>query len=131
MTILKLTIESQGVSVNTAYGTDWKHRRRFMKANGQDLKAAATYAVYRNYAAVKEFMRDCTTRTPLRLTISVYRPIYNSRGDFLKLDGSNYIKLVEDAVSEAIGYDDRQHVTTTVHKVHSKPRYVTVTIEKL
>lgn len=129
---LTLIIDSKPVSVNTAYGTDYIRKRRFLGVRGQALKHAAHYAVYRSYSDVKQFVSDLKPNTPLRFSLRVFKNnIYDRFGNFSKLDASNYIKLIEDAVSEAIGYDDRQHVEVRATKIQSKIQQVVVEIEKL
>ena len=83
----------------------------------------------------------------VRLTITLYLPrVYNGswelggsmtepkkrkdgttpkpqpRSPYQKVDGSNYVKLIEDGVSEAVGIDDSAHLSVIMHKRESPDR---------
>lgn len=78
----------------------------------------------------------------VRLTIGFHLPLFNKswkpggrtekgelQSPYKKIDGSNYIKAIEDAVSKAIGIDDSANLTTTIHKIHSDVKFVNVACE--
>lgn len=125
------------ISVNHAY-TVFRGRKHLTKA-GKSFKAQVTKAV-----------AGCTTdwRTAhalvleeghnLRLTIHLGLPdlqnkTYGVPGGaqhrLRKVDSSNYIKLLEDAISAGSGLDDRYHTEVSITKVHADEPYIHIFLE--
>jgi Holliday junction resolvase RusA-like endonuclease len=61
------------------------------------------------------------------LVVLYFKELYNAgwpkkaKTRHKKIDGSNYVKVLEDALVDACGHDDSQHVTVTVVKEQAAP----------
>ena len=50
----------------------------------------------------------------------LFMPVFNLDGTAKKLDSSNRIKVLEDAIAEATGIDDRYFWSVHIEKRHSR-----------
>ncbi len=50
----------------------------------------------------------------------------NPQSPYKKVDGTNYIKCIEDAVVDGTGIDDAAHLQTTVVKTHDDEAFVEI-----
>lgn len=97
-------------SLNNAYTTGRGHGKRVLTSEGRAFKAQAALLV-RNAAALAGF--TVPDKQPIRLTFWFY--FAN-----VQRDGSNAVKLIEDAVAEALGFNDSRVVAMTWHKAIDK-----------
>jgi hypothetical protein len=95
VTRLVLTDLRLPISLNNAY-TQGAHGRRVLVSEGREYKATIS-TVVRLIAAAEGFV--VPPRTPIRLAF-VFFFARNNR------DGSNTPKLLEDAISDALGFND-------------------------
>lgn len=74
---------------------------------------------------------------PYRIKIKVFTKLYNkgwpekAKDRFKRVDTLNRTKLLVDAITEAIGIDDKHIVSAIVEKEDSEVGKVTVTLEEL
>jgi len=91
-------------STNTAYAT--VHGRRVLTREGREYKASVTARI---------------ARWPkprwLTMSITITMPLMFKNGTVRQFDASNRIKLLEDAVCEGLGIDDRWVRRLVVEKV--------------
>jgi Holliday junction resolvase RusA-like endonuclease len=122
------------------------HGRKVLSKEGAAFKAAMTAAVVRECMVLpwKQAVEAVYCEAAwVRLTIGLHVDLYNASwvpgaltpsGDlqspYKKLDGSNYIKVIEDAVSDGTGIDDSANLSTTVEKIDGET-YVEVAFEIL
>lgn len=108
MTLLHVTGLSMPPSVNSLYFN--MRGRRVLSAEGRALKNRLQADISRHAATV----RDLETQRPLSLHISLYfERLENSgwskgkaKNRYKRVDVTNRAKLLEDAVSAALGIDD-------------------------
>jgi len=53
------------------------------------------------------------------LVIRLYSKWKSQKGDLIRRDTSNYIKLTEDVVAEVLGIDDKYNIRIVVDKIHT------------
>lgn len=133
-------------SVNHLYRNGYRGKRVLTK-EGEAFKAALTMAVVNECmtlpwkAAVEEVYERAAG---VRLTIGLHTKLYNAawqpKGKTRKgsrqcpyktLDGTNYIKVIEDGVVQGTGIDDACHVSVTIEKIDSTQPLVEVAYEIL
>lgn len=93
-------------SLNNAYTTGRGHGRRVLSEEGRAYKAQAGRLIA-HAAAAEGF--QVPPRAPLRLGLRFWFARNNR-------DGSNAVKLLEDAAAEVLGVDDRYVVAMTWEK---------------
>jgi hypothetical protein len=71
-------------------------------------------------AALFSWLTQYAAYAPLfqfyELDIAVWIPLYHSNNDLVMRDVSNFIKVSEDSICQAIGRDDRFHLDVLIHK---------------
>lgn len=106
-------------STNHAYFTLPKGGRSLTKA-GKKFKVETAAYITRH---LQSQVRDVKQNHPYGLGIQLHMSIFDKRpgrgARYKKVDASNRIKLLEDAVASAIGIDDSQFVTCVIGKVES------------
>jgi Holliday junction resolvase RusA-like endonuclease len=133
-------------SVNRLYRNGYRGRKVLSK-QGEAFKAALSARVVEEIMtlpwkqAIEAVYQE---RAEVRLSIALHMPLYNrswkpgratAKGDlscpYKKLDGSNYIKIVEDAIVAGTGIDDSAHTWVTVVKVDNEVPHIEVAYEIL
>lgn len=116
-------------SVNKAYATT-RSGRRLLTSEGKLFKQSVRDIIGQKYAvATPELSRIGTV--PLELTITLYTATENkgwlqgkAKNRYKRVDVSNRVKLLEDAVFESLDSDDCLVFSLHVHKVQSDDEYV-------
>lgn len=133
-------------SVNHLYVNGFRGRRVLSK-EGHAFKAALTQAVAAECMArpwkeaIDTIYRDAGR---VRLTIGLHLPILNKswkpggvtekgapQSPYKKLDGTNYIKAIEDAAVAGTGIDDSAYLSVTVEKIHDEHQFIELVYEVL
>ncbi len=110
-------------SVNNLYFT--RGRKRILTAEARAFKNA--FIASRgglSFSELERFQPDPEGAYELRLWFflpkeQLYNKSYGKRkgtAKFKKMDASNLVKLVEDAISELLGLEDRNNFTVVTHK---------------
>ena len=137
------------VSVNRMY-TPGRNGRKFLSAEGKHFKDSLKKVIARKlleseylWTETQDLVYRSGYCTRLRIDLFLETVTNNSwkpgggttskgapRSPFKRIDGSNYAKIIEDAVSEGTGIDDSCNMTVTIHKAEcpDDPR-VEVTFE--
>lgn len=131
-------------SVNKLY-TNGYRGRRILSKDGERFKAAMTASVVYEISHLP--WREAVDAVYLggagiRLVITLSRNIFNGswvpgkrtpKGElsapYQKMDATNYIKVIEDAVVAGTGIDDCAHIETSVCKWHSESPLVEIGYE--
>jgi len=102
---------SKELSVNHLYFTTMKNGKaiRVMTKEGKQHKRAMAFLVHRKYKDLPDQM--------LEVKISIHGSWHFKNGNPRRMDVSNFIKLVEDALSEGLNTDDRWVWKVTAEKV--------------
>jgi hypothetical protein len=139
--------EPRPPSVNHLYRNGYKGKRVLTK-EGETFKSALTMSVVTECMmmswkdAIDEVYLRCGR---VRLTIGLHTELYNAAwrpGHLTKtkkqpqcpyktLDGTNYIKAIEDGVVKGTGIDDACHLSITIEKIDSRVPLVEVIYEIL
>ena len=138
--------EVEAPSVNKLYAAG-PHGRRILSREGRIFKSALTEAVLATtqhlpwHRAVDAVYQE---QAWTRLEVVIHAPIYNGswkaggrteksnlQSPYKKMDGSNLMKAIEDAVSDGTGIDDSANLAATVRKVHDPMKYIEITYEVL
>lgn len=137
---LSFVLREKPISINEAYSTS--RGRRFLTSEGRAFESRMTAAA--SEAIVKSQMSQLVGWN--RVVDSIYKngggihlmihlylsDLYNGkwkvggnetdkgerRSPYKKLDASNYIKLIEDAIVKGTGIDDSCHLFTGIEKHH-------------
>lgn len=122
-------------SVNKAYATT-RSGRRLLTSEGKLFKQSVRDTIGQKYAAVTPELYNLGS-VPLCLTVTLYTQTENkgwlqgkAKNRYKRVDVSNRVKLLEDAVFEALGVDDCLVFSLHVYKVSSDDEYVHVTIKE-
>lgn len=108
-------------SMNKLYGINFQKRSVYMMPEARDFKTKAKMCIG-NYSVGKN--------DKLSFSLDVYTNYYYLNGNLKKSDIQNLIKVVVDAVSERLGFDDCQIWSFSANKIQSTENYCTVTLEK-
>lgn len=107
-------------SVNHAYGQ--RHGKRFLTTEGKAYKNETKTFISRNYATQLLFVKK---NEKYAISIVCYfeeleNKTWPEKVDdrYKKLDATNRVKLLEDALVEAVGIDDSHFFQVTVTKRH-------------
>jgi Holliday junction resolvase RusA-like endonuclease len=134
---LKVDVYETPISINKAYST--VRGMRILTKEGKKFEARVTECVARATTQLAVSWKDVIDSVykhggSVRLLIELHMPdllngswvvggsTTNSgtqRSPYKKLDGSNYIKLLEDAIVKGTGIDDSCHLETTIRKIKS------------
>lgn len=121
---LKLDLVLGGVppSVNKAYIN--MSRGRTLSTTGRRYHVDVTNLV--TLTVFQEGLPPIDANQPHLLWVRIHLPIYTKPGGeaksrYKKLDASNRIKLLEDAVCHALGIDDSCFEVVLIQKVHATP----------
>lgn len=108
-------------SMNKLYAINYRTKSVYMTPEARDFKSKA-----------KMFMTSMNVSSSDRFTLQldVHTNWMCKNGNIKKVDVHNMIKVVTDAVSERLGFDDSQIFSFTANKVQSNENYCTVTLEK-
>jgi Holliday junction resolvase RusA-like endonuclease len=108
-------------STNHAYGQ--RHGKRFLTKEGKAYKTETKAHLVREYGLNISTKKD----VPYALSVVCYFTELQHKGwpetvdtRYKKLDASNRVKLLEDALVEALGIDDSQFFQVTVTKLLGK-----------
>ena len=136
--ILDITIPFLPPSVNKAYTTvkiKAKYGRTICKRSlsKEALKFKREAKIYLLSALKDDFdsLQDIGVNKPYRLEITLYiNRLFNKTGKskFKKIDASNYIKIVEDMLVDALRIDDSQFFEVRAKKVQRSPEGVKVVL---
>lgn len=97
-------------------------RPRFNRSgHAYDPLKSRAYKQYVSLEASKQYQGDLIGKKPLSVHIAIYRPI-------VKPDTSNYVKLIEDALTGVIWKDDNCIVDLTASKYYSDDPRIEVTV---
>lgn len=107
-------------SVNNAYAT--VHGRRVLTREGREFKASAT-------ALVRKAAAGQCAPVWLTMTIRLYLPLCYKNGKVRRVDVSNRVKLLEDAVCEGLGVDDCRVRRLVVEKFDAHDERADVIVE--
>lgn len=107
---MKISIPGEALSLNNAYATSRNSNRRFLTDEGKAFKAHVAQHVMA--ARLK------APRGRLSLTLTLHGRWDTQDGLPRKRDASNCVKLIEDALCEALGIDDRWIRRLTIHAIH-------------
>lgn len=115
-TALSARFDGVPPSMNHAYATVYPKGRPPLRV------LAAAGKAFKNSVILQ--LRHMASKVPAAkwytLEIEVRTRIVSKTGEPLRLDTSNRVKLAEDAISEALGLDDRHFRTVTTTKTHSE-----------
>jgi len=108
-------------SMNKLYAINYRTKSVYMTKEARDFKTK-----------VKMFMTSMLVSSTDRfnLQLDVHTNWLCKNGAIRKADIHNMIKVVVDAVSERLGFDDAQVFSFTANKIQSTENYCTVTLEK-
>lgn len=136
--------EPRPPSVNNMYRTGFRGRRVLSKA-GQEFKSAMTAAVVAEVMAMPwkraidaVYFQGAGVRCVLGLNLPIFNNSWkpggitekgNLQSPYKKLDGTSYIKALEDAVVDGTGIDDSCHLSFTVEKIDSSTPFVEIAYE--
>lgn len=117
-------------SVNKAYATT-RGGRRILTQAGKDYKRRVATAVAAHCASSPDLVFQ---ETPLSLKICIYTETENkgwskgkAKNRYKRLDASNRVKLLEDAVFSVLGVDDCLVFNLQVQKIrHTTTPYVSI-----
>lgn len=130
------------ISINKAY-TNGPYGRRILTTEGRAFKAALVSAIARQLPLDWGHCVDAYYNTPGRITLDVglflpdlrtksWRPgaiskkTKNRISPYKKIDGTNFVKLIQDAVVTATGIDDCGHLQCTVTMEEGAPGFVSL-----
>lgn len=106
-------------SVNALYCTVFK--RRVLSAEGKKFKRF----VGKRLPALLPHLEP---HEWLRLELTFHLPLYYQNGKRRKWDATNYVKVLEDAIVEALCEDDSAVLTVSIAKSESPDRFVVATV---
>lgn len=108
-------------SMNKLYAINYRTKSVYMTPEARDFKSKA-----------KLFMTSMTVSSCDRFTLQldVHTNWLCKNGSIRKADIHNMIKVVVDAVSERLGFDDAQVFSFSANKIQSTDNYCEVTLEK-
>ena len=129
--MIQLNIPLFPPSVNSAYFTKMSGVKggrpvpiRVLTNEGKKFKREFKTWVAQNHPEVLKFFSSPSGEYSILLVL-YFKNLYNSgwpkeaKTRHKKIDGTNYIKVAEDALVEACGHDDSQHVTFSVMKAQA------------
>lgn len=130
-------IEGAGLSINHMYARF--KGRVFLKPAGKDFKLNGAIHLCNQLGfdySVNDKTKEITVihgiaEQKYKVVYKVYGRWLTKKGDILKSDASNRLKLVEDALSEAIGVDDKYFWDTQIIKIHSVEEKFEITLDLL
>ncbi len=129
--------EPKPISVNAMY-SEGPHGRRFLTTEGKHYKDKLREETSRAVSILPwKIAVDGVYKQGASASLEILLVMDNllngawkvgggttGKGDpqspYRRIDGSNYIKLIEDAVAEGIGIDDSANLRTVVEKAQSK-----------
>ena len=113
------------ISGNKMYGSN-RYGHRYLVREAKDYKEQVMWLC-------KGETVDGTKPLCLQLTFYFpYQRYYNKNGTLKRIDTTNYVKLIEDAIAEGMGYDDKQNVRHVLERLPTDGEgYVDVTITEV
>lgn len=108
-------------SMNKLYAINYRTRSVYMTPEARNFKSQAKMFI-KPYSVGKN--------DKLSFSLDVHTDWYFKNGNLRKADIQNLIKVVVDAVSERLGFDDSQVFSFSANKIQSTENYCTVTLEK-
>ena len=122
-------------SVNQAYATT-RSGRRLLTSEGKLFKQSIRDIIGQKYAVLTPELARIG-EVPLSLTITLYTQTENkgwsqgkAKNRYKRVDVSNRVKLLEDAVFESLDVDDSLVFSLHVYKVSSDDEYVHLTLKE-
>lgn len=97
-------------SVNHLYGQN-KNGRKFLRPEALEIKQELKWVL-----RGKEIMKGL----PKSLQLVFYDNWFTTKKTIKKKDISNLVKLIEDGIAEALGYDDSEHFYVIIEKKQGK-----------
>ncbi len=138
--------EPKPPTVNHLYRNGYRGQRVLTK-EGEAFKAALTRVVVEECMTLPwkaAFDAVYLEGAGVRLTIGIHASIFNAawrpggltaKGNlqcpYKKMDASNYVKAIEDAVVQGTGIDDSCHIESTIKKLNDDTPSVEVSYEIL
>ena len=123
-------------SVNRAYATT-RGGRRLLTAEGKLYKQSIRDVIGQRYSGVTPELSRLG-EVPLALTIKLYTRVENkgwsegkAKNRYKRVDVSNRVKLLEDALFEALGVDDSLVFRLVVEKINSDDERVHVNLQEV
>ena len=123
-------------SVNKAYATT-RSGRRLLTSEGKLYKQSVRDIIGQRYSAVTPELNRLGQH-PLSLTVKIYTSVENrgwlegkAKNRYKRVDVSNRVKLLEDALFEALGVDDCLVFKLTVEKIDSDNEYVHINLQEV
>lgn len=129
-------LESEPISINAAYTT--VRGRRMLTTEGKAFKANLAAAVARELPIDWGKLADrvYSEAAWVELEVGIHRNIRvaswkpgareKRQMPYQRMDGSNYLKLIEDAVVHATGIDDSAHLDVRVVKAQSDENFISI-----
>lgn len=109
------------ISVNKAYVT--VRGRRILSKEGKIYKSTVTTGVAKQLSLCTQYTDLVNEETPLKLEITLYLERTENKGypkktktRYKRVDVSNRVKLLEDALFDALGVDDSSVFSLTITK---------------
>jgi Holliday junction resolvase RusA-like endonuclease len=109
------------VSMNKLYSINFVKRCVYMTSEARTFKNNTKLCIG-NFSTTKS--------DKLTLSLDVHTDWFFKNGNPKKSDIQNLIKVVVDAVSERLGFDDSQIWSFSANKIQSTDNYCTITLEK-
>ena len=123
-------------SVNRAYATT-RSGRRLLTSEGKLYKQSVRDIIGQRYSVVTPELTHLGQK-PLSLSVKIYTRVENKgwsdgkvKNRYKRVDISNRVKLLEDALFEALGVDDCLVFKLTVEKIDSDDEYVHINLEEV
>jgi len=123
-------------SVNKAYATT-RSGRRLLTSEGKLYKQSIRDVIGQKYSAYTPELSGLGDK-PLCLTVKLYTRTENkgwsegkAKNRYKRVDVSNRVKLLEDALFEALGVDDSLVFRLVVEKIDSYDEYVHINLQEV
>lgn len=97
------------ISINKAYATNFKTRRRFKTKEYAEFEKKIKHADYFE-------LFEITPKTKLEVNIYLIANWFTKSGKIRVIDAANYEKTLIDCISKHLGFDDSQIFKLSIHK---------------
>lgn len=127
MEAIRIRLNNFPPSTNQAYFNG--PRGRVLSAEGRRYQATTKDVISSQYGFQLWSIRKDVA---YRIDYIFYTSVYTKKGasKFRRIDVTNRVKLLEDALTEVAGIDDSQCTTVVLRKVHSETEYVEIIIQE-
>lgn len=123
-------------SVNKAYATT-RSGRRLLTAEGKLYKQSVRDIIGQKYSAITPELARLG-KHPLSFSVKLYTRVENkgwsegkTKNRYKRVDVSNRVKLLEDALFEALGIDDCLVFKLNVEKIDSDDEHVHINLQEV